>query len=383
MTLLRFSKHWVVLSVLSLGSLSAQAFEAHNIPTQGGTLFRAVVSGHRVAWGERTSSDSTGKLYYRDLNTGVTQQVPYNPTYGSRVWLQSWAPWHPAIAIEGDYIVWSDSLRFSATEAAAQIRSYNIVTGQVTTIGSTSKAYGNDQYYPAISGSRVVWQGWNATGASWNMAILQADVATANSVTVAQSFSAGVWPIADVSGDWIVWKSDIDRGIYAKHGTDAPVTLHTGTLTESPRAPVVHGNIVAWSVRDESDPNNHTSSIQGYNLATNTPFTILADIGSPEHKANVSISDRYVVWEDWRHNPEGVMDRIDLDVYAYDLWTGQSFAVAEGAGVQHEAWIDGNTVVWTDEVSGTRQLMWTVIPEPTSAMLLAAPALLALARRRR
>lgn len=372
---------YLLLSTLLL-TTPTLAFDVHNVPTQGRVVHRAVISGNRIAWGELGSSDTTGYLYVRDLTTNTTRNIYTNASLPGRTILQSWAPWHPAIALDGDYLVWSDSYRTAVNDANAQIRSYNLATNQLLTIGSINKLYGNDASYPALSGNTAVWQAWNASGATWNMAILRADVTQPNSVVVDQSFTDGAWPIADISGNWIVWKSDTTRGIYAKQVGDPTVlTLHTGLPTESPRAPVIHGDIVAWSVRDESDPLNHTSSIQGYNLATSTPFTILADIGSPEHKSNVAISDRYVVWEDWRSNPPGNINRINLDVWAYDLVTGQSFMVAGGTGVQHEPWIDGNKVVWIDEASGSRQIMWTEIPEPATATLLLLATLTTFRRR--
>lgn len=372
----------VALWVMSASPVAAGV--VHEVPTQGRVVHRAVIGGDWIAWGELGLSDATGSIYIQQISTNQITQIGIdpNPIYGPRARLNAWAPWHPAIGIGGDYVVWSDSRRTSPQQATAHIRSYNLNTGEETILSSLTTSDGSEHQLPAIANGQVVWQTWNAGGGG-TMAIQTAAADGSGGWSTFQSFPNAPWPIAHIGADWVVWKNDSDRGIYGKRLTDATTTvIHAGVLTESPRAPVTNGTYVVWSVRDEGGP-QFVNRIMAYDLQTSTEFVILADTGSPEHKSNVAISDRYVVWEDWRQNPEGVIDRIDLDVWAYDLLTGQAFAVASGPGVQHEPWIDGNRVVWIDEAGGTRRIMWTVIPEPTGATALLLGAALGLTRRRR
>jgi hypothetical protein len=374
------------LTVVPLLMCAPQAWAGvvHEVPTQGGVAHRAVLSGDWIAWGERGLSDSTGSLYIQQISTGQITQfgIDPNPIYGPRAQLNAWAPWHPAIGIDGDYVVWSDSRRTAANQPVAHIRSYNLATGVETILSSMTPSDGSQHQFPAIADGQVVWQTWNAGGGS-AMAIQTAAADGSGAWSTFHSFPNSPWPIADIGGQWVVWKNDSDLSIYGQRLTDDTATvINAGLPTDSPRAPVTNGRYVVWATRDESGP-QHINRIMGYDLLTDTEFVILADTGSPEHKSNVAISDRYVVWEDWRQNPIGEIERVDLEVWAYDLLTGQSFAVATGPGLQHEPWIDGDRVIWIDEFEGTRRIMWTVIPEPTTSTVLLLLAGTTLLRRRR
>lgn len=384
----RLKRRAVIAPVVFLAALWAMSASpaaadiVHEVPTQGRVVHRAVIGGDWIAWGELGLSDATGSLYIQQISSGQITQIGIdpNPIYGPRARLNAWAPWHPAIGIDGEYVVWSDSRRTSPQQITAHIRSYNLNTGVETILSSLTVGDGSEHQFPAIADGQVVWQTWNAGGGG-GMAIQTAAADGGGGWTTFQSFPNAPWPIAHIGGEWVVWKDDGNRGIYGKRLTDAAATvIHAGVPTESPRAPVTNGQYVVWSVRDEGGP-QFVNRIMGYDLASSTEFVILADTGSPEHKSNVAISNRYVVWEDWRQNPAGVIDRIDLDVWAYDLLTGHSFAVASGPGIQHEPWIDGNRAIWIDEADGTRRIKWTVIPEPSVAALLLGAA--ACVQRRR
>lgn len=372
MRYLTFQKCCFLLAGLMLTG-SATAFEVRQVPTEGGVVHRAVIDGDWVAWGELGIVDDRGSLYLRQISTGTTTQIGIdpNPAYGPRTQLNAWAPWHPAIALHDGYLVWSDSRRTAFQQATAHIRSYELATGTERIISSIEPADGSQHQFPAIDQGQVVWQTWDYQG---GMAIMTAPADGSASWEAFEAFGYSPWPIAGIGhsegGDWVAWKDDSDRGVYARRAGDAVATVvQSPDPMLSPRAPVTNGRYVVWSVRDEGGPVN-VSRIMGYDLMTDSGFVILGDIGSPEHKSNVAISDRYVVWEDWRENPTGVIDRIDLDVWAYDLQTGASFPVATGAGVQHEPWVEGDRVIWINEASGTRQIEWTTIPEPAGVVML-------------
>ncbi len=363
---------------------SASAFEVHQVPSAGGVVHRAVINGDWVAWGELGATGDRGSLYLRQLSTGTTTQIGIdpNPVYGPRTQLNAWAPWHPAIALGDGYLIWSDSRRTAFQQAVAHIRSYELATGTERILSSLDTANGTQHQFPAIDHGQVVWQTWDY-GGNGKMAIQTAPADGSAAWSVFQAFPDSPWPLADIGGDWVVWKDDTDLGVYARRAQDPTATvIQSPDPTLSPRAPVTNGRYVIWSVRDESGP-TYINRIMAYDLQTFSGFVILGDTGSSEHKSNVAISDRYVVWEDWRQNPPGDINRIDLDVWAYDLLTGVSFPVAAGPGVQHEPWIEGDRVIWINEAGGSRQIEWTTIPEPASFALLLASVMIWGGRGRR
>ena len=74
---------------------------------------------------------------------------------------------------------------------------------------------------------------------------------------------------------------------------------------------------------------------------------------------------------------------MDLDIWGYDLLTGQEFPIFQGPGNQANPKISGNLVVWDSYVVGNPgRIMAAYIPEPCSGGLLGLGAALLAARRR-
>jgi len=65
----------------------------------------------------------------------------------------------------------------------------------------------------------------------------------------------------------------------------------------------------------------------------------------PVDQWSPAISGNVVVWQDWGNDPA---DGSNLDIYGFDLSTGQEFGVRTDARFQGEPGISGDIVVWTD-----------------------------------
>ncbi len=361
------------VSMLLTFAGSAAAGVSGSIPSRGGVIFRPVVSGDWIVWSEIGNLG----LYGHNIATGEDRTIVV-PAFDVRtqlvhgsVNLWIFAPWHPQLAIDGTTVVWSDRREGDPTRDF-QIYTYDLETQVETRIGPIGRTFGRGHYYPSIDGDRIAWQGGGS-----RVMTARTDGSDLRMV------GGGGGTLPDVAGDLVIWTSgSAGASLYATDLVSGSTQLiHQFSPLQNPRGPVTDGRYVAWSMRDLTSGHN-VVSIMAYDLLTGEMTTILDHTGSPEHRSNVAISDGIVVWEDWRNNTESV-NRLDLDVWAYDLATGRSFPVAAGPGSQHEPWIDGDRVVWINESGGQRTIGYALLaPEPASLVWCLAVAASMGVRRR-
>lgn len=76
--------------------------------------------------------------------------------------------------------------------------------------------------------------------------------------------------------------------------------------------------------------------------AVTTTVTKLPVTGS--YKEMLSVDGDWVVWQDFRNDPSGSMS--DIDIYGFNLATGQESGLATGTGSQRWPAISGDNLVW-------------------------------------
>lgn len=340
------------------------------IEARAGKIFRPVISGPWVAWAET----GVNTVYAKNLETSEVVEVS-EP--GQAVILE-WAPWHPQVGISGHLIVWMNAAP-EDSGLQQQIWSYNLKTKERKVVGPREPAYGGENMFPAIDGPWVAWQA-HEQGDVWPILVHNLD--TGDQRALAQA----ALPLPSISGDRMVWddRARHDRLMVTDLTTGDSRPFFTTTKQQNPRAPVLCGNLAAWSMRDLTAGTNIVK-IMAYRFDRDQAIEILPHTGSVEHRANTAVGDGLVLWEDWRNNQQDV-ERANLDVYGYDLATGKQFPVATGPGNQHLPWISGKTAVWIDESGDKPRIGWKIIdvaealqepsspPAPVPAMPPAAAA---------
>ena len=192
--------------------------------------------------------------------------------------------------------------------------------------GKVSIQYGNLQFNPAISGTRVVWE-QKIAGHSY---IYFKNFATGASGRVTSSSAEQTNP--DIYGTIIVWEQTMRSRnyIYFKNlatGTTGRVT--TSTFDQS--KPSISGTRVVWT--------EYTSSYHSYVYVKNLATGASARLGT-NNAANPDISGNRVVWTEFIG--------VGSSNYWRDLVTGAGGKIYRG-NLQYRPKISGSRVVWEDE----------------------------------
>jgi beta propeller repeat protein len=104
--------------------------------------------------------------------------------------------------------------------------------------------------------------------------------------------------------------------------------------------PDISGDTVVWMQMPDDYPDPPDFDILGYDLASQTPFTVS---DRPGNELWPRIDGDIVVWQ-WQGN-----------IYGYDLASGERLTITEAAGTQDWPAISGDLVVWTDDRYGVTQ----------------------------
>ncbi|MCS7255317.1 MAG: hypothetical protein RMJ05_09070 [Thermomicrobium sp.] len=183
-------------------------------------------------------------------------------------------------SIDGTLVAWRE-----VREGQGDIRARDIATGEAFTLTDDPA----NQAHPSVSGNRIVWQ----------------------------DFRNGNWDI-------YLW----DRA------TKQVTPLVTGPDDETD--PVIVGDLVAFRRLRRS---GGAPQLVVYQLVSGMEKTI----AEGHFVGRLALSDRLVVWEDWRSGlPE---------IYAYDLVTSTEFAVARA---QQAVWpaVSSQLIAWITEMPG-------------------------------
>jgi beta propeller repeat protein len=242
------------------------------------------IDGSLVVW----HNWSTGKIVMDDLSTGNQQNA--STATGT---IQQVTP-----AVSGNRIVWVD-YRNSAYYGDIYMRDLSQPADQPVSVASTSTSIPNakkDKRNPAIDGNIVVWEDWrNAyedSGGWWhNPDIYMKNLSTGVEQPVCTNTSDQYSPA--VSGNRIVWQ-DYRNGKWDIYMLDLSTGAETNLTSGNPdnaTSPSISGNFVAWKDKTAAGAEN----IEVKNLLTGavTPLTS----GTASHKLP-SASGSNFVWMD-------------------------------------------------------------------------------------
>lgn len=320
------------------GAQEGYAADEFSVQRRDGDQVRPRVSGRYAVWqdfrdlaGAYSDTLANAHIYGRNLDANDDFRVTSNGTSA-----------RPAVS--GRRVVYTDS-RVAAN--GLDIRGYDIENSDTFAVVETA----GDQDFAAIDGPLVVWQD-KRTG-NWDIRGLDLD--QDDRFTVVSRDGDQVKPA--VSGRVVAWE-DYRRGpgepdVWYRNldGDNDPERL---TDNGESRDPAISGDWVAVRV---GAPDSDDQRIRIYNWRTKESRSPMNDrtrvMGGPR------IAGSLVVWSD-RRNDE------DLNVWAYDIATDQSFRVTGAERDQVFPDVSEKRVVWEDARGDSRDIRGARLTTPAS-----------------
>jgi beta propeller repeat protein len=229
-------------------------------------------------------------------------------------------------AISGRRIVWADS-----RNVYTDIYMYDISTGVEARITSNSA----DQTYPAISGNRIVWTDYR----NGNTDIYMYDILSRIETRITSN--TGYQYDSAVSGNRIVWE-DTRNGNADIYMYDMSTGIETRITsnTAGQYSPAISGNRIVWE-----DNRNGNNDIYMYDISIGIETRITSNTAGQYSPA---ISGNRIVWEDYRNG--------NYDIYMYDISTGIETRITSNSAGQNNPAISGNRIVWEDNRNGNNDI---------------------------
>ena len=212
----------------------------------------------------------------------------------------------------------------------------------------------SDQHDPAIYADIVVWTDWrNAATSSdellvWNADIYMYNTSLEEEVQITTNESLQIGPA--IYEDRIVW-TDLRNGnadIYMYNVTSKEETQLTDNEYDQ-WYPAIHGDRVVWE-----DTRNGNADIYMYNITSGEEIQITSN---ESLQIDPVIYGDIIVWTDTRNmnitEDEPEMELQDLlqsnvDIYMYNLSSGEETQVTTNESWQEGPAIHGDRIVWTD-----------------------------------
>jgi beta propeller repeat protein len=212
------------------GAIRAQSRSggnAFNVATGTGDRFDPAVCGSLVVWTDTRNGNPD--IYGRDLTGGQEFPIATSPA----------AEAYPDC--DGNRVVYMST----GTVTGADISIFDRTTGATTIVSAQPW----NEWQPAISGDRVVWQGWPWQGQPGaTIKIFGVDLSTGAPIAVNAGSGNQIMP--DVSESLVVWEDDRGKNpevwyLDLTTGTEGPV-VDTGGRAPPEVAPQVSGRSVVW-----------------------------------------------------------------------------------------------------------------------------------------
>jgi beta propeller repeat protein len=216
---------WVDNSAIRAQSRSGG--NAINVATGNGDKFDPAACGSLVVWTDMRNGNAD--IYGRDLAGGQEFPIATSPATEA----------YPDC--DGNRVVYMST----GAATGADIFLFDRTTGATTTVSAQPW----NEWQPAISGDRVVWQGWPGQGLpNAIIRIFGVDLSTGAPIVVTAGSGNQIMP--DISGTIVVWQDDRGTNSEAWYldlagGTEGPV-VDTGGHAPPQRAPQVSGRRVVW-----------------------------------------------------------------------------------------------------------------------------------------
>ena len=282
-------------------------------------------------------------------------------------------------AISGDNIVWYDN-------DSASIQLYEIPSGNLSTISTTTSIPLDLPHELAIDGMNVVWTGGDPrTG---GVAVFLYDIASGRLQPVTNGSGLPGYPgvseefvvwidgdelgdlylyeiasgnstqvtddpyeqiLADVSGGTFVWADNETEGgdldIAVASLNESGVRLLGDAGDDSYPDLSSDGNRLAWI-----NANENRTAVYLYDLSTENITQVTGESAQPDA---VAVDGDHVVYSDWRNG--------NLDIYLYNISTGVETPITEDPYAQSLPDISEGVVVWMGNNTGQWEIyMWEV-----------------------
>lgn len=148
-----------------------------------------------------------------------------------------------------------------------------------------------------IAGTHIIWWEGFFKDRSWTWWIRTVEMAGADPATPVTIAEGSMYPPSfDVGGDVAVYSDNL--GLYAVNLiSGATRTLYDPTppSPRDPRDPTTDGRYVFWQDDTQQDGDTH-SSLMGYDLVTDTSYTVIAD-GGTYQSLQPDTAAGYLVWQ--------------------------------------------------------------------------------------
>ncbi len=233
-----------------------------------------------------------------------------------------------------------------------------IITGNVaaqTEGNETQVTMGeSDQTDPAIYADTIVWTDWSTTNRSsdelivWSADIYMYNISLGEEVQITSNESVQIGPA--IYEDRIVW-TDLRNGnadIYMYNITSGEETQLTDNEYNQ-WYPAIHGDRVVWE-----DTRNGNADIYMYNITTGEEIQITSN---ESLQIDPVIYGDIIAWTDTRNmnitedeSEMGLQDLLqsNVDIYMYNLSSGEETQVTTNESWQEGPAIHGDRIVWTD-----------------------------------
>jgi beta propeller repeat protein len=198
-----------------------------NVATGNGDKFDPAVCGNFVVWTDMRNGNPD--IYGRDLAGG--QELPITSTPAAEAYPDC----------DGNRVVY---MSIGAT-TGADISMFDRTTGATTVVSAQPW----NEWMPAISGDRMVWQGWPGQGQpNATIQIFGVDLSTGAPIDV--THGSGNQRSPDISATIVVWQDDRGKNpelwyLDLASGAEGPV-VDTGGTAPPEVTPQVSGRSVVW-----------------------------------------------------------------------------------------------------------------------------------------
>jgi len=212
----------------------------------------------------------------------------------------------------------------------------------------------SSQFYPAISGNRIVYQDYR----NGNGDIYMRDLSTNTERQITTDPADQINPA--ISGDYIVWEDyrHTPRTEIYMYDLSTNTEMRITNDTASQYFPRISGDRIVWQ-----DDRNGNYDIYMYDLSTKTEVAITNDA---DWQYSPAISGDRIVWHDYRNG--------NYDIYMYDLSTKTERQITTNSARQFSPAISGDRIGWVDYRNGNNDIYMFDLATNTERQITTDPA---------
>lgn len=191
-----------------------------------------------------------------------------------------------------------------------------------------------EQFFPDISGDRIVWTQQEPERKIETRDIFMYDVSTGTETQITTDPARQEQPA--ISGNHIVWEDlrngSIDVFMYdISTGTETAITTNPSLQ----RVPDISGDRIVWTDYRTGNP-----EVFMYDVSTGAEAQITSDGGGEP-----AISGNHIVYAAQR--PDG-----NSNIFMYDVSTGTETQITNSSASKRQPAISGNRIIWADDRNG-------------------------------